>query len=131
MDIFEKGDYKVLPKDFEEKGIKSLEALTEFQEKFKTFDTDTTVNSIRDAIVANHLGYDLLNFDKHGFDAKSSKTGDFLEVKQCSISSKRWGGTWNDTNEEKALAFTKDKLYTVVAIWRGASNLWFMESTKD
>ena len=56
-------------------------------------------------MVANYLGYDLLNWDKHGFDAKKSKEDKFLEVKQCSFSSNSWGGTWNDTNEEKALAF--------------------------
>jgi len=90
------------------------------------YDTNTTINEIRDAIVANYLGFDLLNFDKHGFDAKHSKKNKFLEVKQCSIFSRRLGGTWNDTNEEKAKAFSDKRLYTAVGIWKGASDLQFI-----
>ena len=103
-----------------------MDVLSEFQEKYKIFDTDTTVNAIRDAIVANYLNFELLNFDKHGFDAKKINVEHFLEVKQCSLSSESWGGTWNDTNEEKALAFSDNRLFTVVAVWRGASDLQFM-----
>lgn len=125
MGIFNKGDYKPIPASFRTLGIISLQELTKFQEKFEIYDTDTTINSIRDAIVANYLGYDLLNFDKHGFDAKKSKTNEFLEIKQCSISSGRLGGTWNDTNEEKAKAFSDKRLFTAVAIWKGASDLQF------
>ena len=47
-------------------------------------------------------------------------------MKQCSIYSKRLGGTWNDTNEEKAKAFSDKRLFTAVGIWKGASNLQFM-----
>lgn len=126
MGIFNKGDYKPIPADFRTLGIVSLQELSKFQEKFEIYDTDTTINSIRDAIVANYLGYDLLNFDKHGFDAKKSKTNEFLEIKQCSISSGRLGGTWNDTNEEKAKAFSDKRLFTAVAIWKGASDLQFI-----
>jgi hypothetical protein len=36
------------------------------------------------------------------------------------------GCTWNDTNEEKVLAFSDDRLFTVVAAWKGASDLQFM-----
>ena len=126
MDIFSKGNYKPISSEFRISGIFALEELTKFQDKFDIHDTDTTINSIRDAIVANYLGYDLLNFDKHGFDAKNSKTNTFLEIKQCSLSSKKLGGTWNDTNEEKAMAFSDPKLFTVVAVWRGASDLQFM-----
>ncbi|WP_444548188.1 hypothetical protein [Candidatus Magnetomonas plexicatena] len=91
MTIFEKGDYKPVSADFRTLGILSLQELTKFQEKFKIYDTDTTINSIRDAIVANYMGFDLLNFDKHGFDAKKSHKDEFLEIKQCSISSGRLG----------------------------------------
>jgi hypothetical protein len=31
------------------------------------FDTDTTINSIRDTIIASYLGFDLVNIEKHGF----------------------------------------------------------------
>jgi hypothetical protein len=126
MNIFEKGSYKPIPAEFRTLGISSLEELSKFQNKFEIFDTDITINAIRDAIIANYLNFDLLNFDKHGFDAKKSKLNQFLEVKQCSFSSESWGGTWNDTNEEKALAFSDDRLFTVVAIWKGASDLQFM-----
>ena len=126
MNIFQKGDFQKVPPEFRTLGVASLEDLTKFQEKFEMYDTDTTINEIRDAIVSNYLGFDLLNRAKHGFDAKKSKKDEFLEVKQCSISSKRYGGTWNDTNEEKAKAFSDKRLFTVVAVWKGASDLQFM-----
>ncbi|HOV17248.1 MAG TPA: hypothetical protein PLF50_07145 [Candidatus Cloacimonadota bacterium] len=90
------------------------------------YDTDTTINLIRDAIVANYLDYDLINREKHGFDAKKRKGEHFLEVKQCSFTTKIWGGTWNDTNEEKAKAFSDPRLHTAIALWRGASDLQFI-----
>jgi hypothetical protein len=126
MEIFLKGDYRPIPPDYRTLGLLSLAELTKFQEKFDQFDTDTTVNSIRDSIVANYLGFDLLNFGKHGFDAKKSTVEQFLEIKQCSITAGRLGGTWNDTNPEKAQAFSDPRLFTVVAIWKGASDLQFM-----
>ncbi len=126
MDIFEKGDFRSVPVEFRTLGFHALSELYKFQEKFDIYDTDTTINSVRDAIIANYLGYDLLNWDKHGFDAKKSKVNEFLEVKQCSISSGTWGGTWNDTNEEKALAFSDKRLFTVVGVWKGAHDLQFM-----
>jgi len=126
MDIFQKGNYRPIPHSFKTKGIIALEELTKFQDEFQSYDTDTTINEIRDSIVGNYLGYDLLNFNKHGFDGKSSKTGKFLEVKQCSIFSKRLGGTWNDTNEEKAMTFSDERLFTAVGIWKGAADLQFI-----
>ena len=126
MDIFQKGDYKPIPNSFKTKGIIALEELTKFQDEFQSYDTDTTINEIRDSIVGNYLGYDLLNINKHGFDCKNSRTGKFLEVKQCSIFSKRLGGTWNDTNEEKAMAFSDERLFTAVGIWKGAADLQFI-----
>ena len=126
MDIFEKGNFQPLPTGFLAKGRAALEALSSFQTEFEIYDTDTTINAIRDGIIANYLDYDLLNMDKHGFDAKKSDKNEFLEVKQCSFSSKSWGGTWNDTNEEKAHAFSDERLFTVVAMWQGATDLAFM-----
>ena len=126
MNIFQKGDYRPIPNSFKTKGIIALEELTKFQNEFESYDTDTTINEIRDSIVGNYLDYDLLNFNKHGFDAKSSETNKFLEVKQCSIFSKRLGGTWNDTNEGKAKAFSDDRLFTAVGVWKGAADLQFI-----
>ncbi|WKN41170.1 hypothetical protein [Tunicatimonas pelagia] len=123
MDLFDKGNYKIPPDNFTTSGEKALDELTKFQEEFGEYDTDTTVNTIRDSIVARYLGYDLVNFDKHGFDARKSSDEHYLEVKQCSIHSTSWGGTWNDTNDEKALAFSDNRLYTAIALWRGASDL--------
>ncbi len=74
LTIFEKGDYKPVSVAFRTHGIAALEEISKFQEHFGIYDTDTTINSIRDAIIANYLGYDLLNMDKHGFDAKKSKS---------------------------------------------------------
>ncbi|WP_232501203.1 hypothetical protein [Candidatus Endomicrobiellum trichonymphae] len=44
--------------------MNALYELSKFQSKFEIYDTDTTINTIRDAIIANYLGYDLLNRDK-------------------------------------------------------------------
>ena len=126
MNIFQKGDFQKVPKEFRTLGVASLLDLNKFQDKFKMYDTDTTINEIRDSIVSNYLGFDLLNRAKHGFDSKKSNKEQFLEVKQCSISSKSYGGTWNDTSEEKAKAFSDKRLFTVVAVWKGASDLQFM-----
>jgi hypothetical protein len=126
MDIFEKGDFQPVPNGFLRKGRAALEELSSFQKEFGIYDTDTTINAIRDGIIAHYLDFDLLNMEKHGFDAKKSTKNEFLEVKQCSFSSKSWGGTWNDTNEEKARAFSDKRLFTVVAMWQGATNLAFM-----
>ncbi|MCA6085339.1 hypothetical protein [Candidatus Endomicrobiellum agilis] len=126
MTIFEKGNYQSVSAEFRSLGMCALEELSNFQNKFKIYDTDTTINTIRDAIIANYLGFDLLNTDKHGFDAKKRNESKFLEVKQCSISSHSWDGTWNDTNEEKALAFSDKRLFTVVGVWKGANDLQFM-----
>lgn len=126
MNIFTKGDFKPLSNEFKQLGFIALKQLSKFQNKFKIYDTDTTINSIRDTIIAGYFGFDLINTEKHGFDAKRSKTGEFLEVKQCGFTAKRWGGTWNDTNVEKAKAFSNPKLFTAVAIWKGASDLHFV-----
>jgi hypothetical protein len=124
--IFNKGNFEPIKEDFQSEGKTSLRHLSLFQEKFNTFDTDTTINAIRDSIIASYLGYDLINTEKHGFDAKKSKTGEFLEIKQCSITSGSWGGTWNDTNEEKAKAFGDPRVFTAVGVWRSAADLEFI-----
>jgi hypothetical protein len=126
MKIFEKGNFRPLSNEFKQLGLLALQRLSEFQEKFDIHDTDTTINSIRDTIVSSYLGFDFVNTEKRGFDAKRCKTEEFLEVKQCSLSAKRWGGTWNDTNIEKAKAFSDRRLFTAVAVWRGASDLQFI-----
>jgi hypothetical protein len=81
MTIFEKGNYQPVPVEFRSLGMCALEELSKFQNKFEIYDTDTTINAIRAPIIANYLGYDLLNIDKHGFDAKKENKNKFLEVK--------------------------------------------------
>lgn len=126
MSIFKKGNFRRPARNYIRMGRLALRRLSEFQNTFDIQDTDTTVNSIRDSIIAKHFHFDLVNMDKHGFDAKNSGTKEFLEVKQCSVSAKRWGGTWNDTNLEKAKAFSGRKLFTAVAVWKGADDLQFV-----
>ncbi len=77
MNIFEKGNYQEVLSSFRIKGLLALEELRKFQEEFNSYDTDTTINEIRDSIVGNYLGYDLLNTEKHGFDAKNLKRESF------------------------------------------------------
>ena len=124
--IFAKGDYQPISSTFRTQGLSLLNEISSFQNKFEIQDTDTAINAIRDSLIANYLGYDLLNMDKHGFDARKSKKEEFLEIKQCSFSSNSWGGVWNDTNEEKARAFSDERLFTAVALWKNASDLQFI-----
>lgn len=124
--IFKKGNFVKIDECFLTKGTDLLKKISSFQKEINNFNTDITINSIRDSIISNHLGYDLVKEGKHGFDAKKSNKEHFLEIKQCSESSKKWCGTWNDTNEEKALAFQTDKLFTAVGLWKGASDLVFI-----
>lgn len=126
LTIFEKGNFQPVSNEFKMEGISALQSLSNFQDKFEIFDTDTTINSIRDTIIASYLGYDLINTEKHGFDGKKSKTGEFLEIKQCSIVAGRWGGTWNDTSEDKAKAFSDKRVWTAIGIWKGAADLEFI-----
>ena len=126
MNIFDKGNFQPVNENFRTQGVLLLESIANFQMVHDSPDTDTTINQIRDCLTAHYLGYDLLNTEKHGFDAKKSTSNHFLEIKQCSISSKTLGGTWNDTSEDKALAFSDSRLFTVVAIWGTACDLLCM-----
>ncbi len=74
MNIFDKGKFNPITLELITGGIASLEELTKFQKYFQYYDTDTVINLIRDAC----LGFDLVNFEKHGFDAKKSNSDIFL-----------------------------------------------------
>ena len=50
MNIFQKGNYKPVPRSFRTKGLDALKTLTEFQREFDNYETDTTINEIRDSI---------------------------------------------------------------------------------
>ena len=123
MTLFEKGNFQPIDTDFLSQGMEALQPLKDFQDRKDLWDTDTVINEIRDAFVAQVLDYDLINKEKHGFDAKQSNTGIFLEIKNCSYSAKSFGGTWNDTTIEKARAFQTNRVFTALGIWRGATDL--------
>lgn len=126
MDYFQRGEFVPITNEFVSNGTYALNELSKFQQQFNLTDTDTTIGTLRDAIVADELGYSLINWGKHGFDAKHSTEDKFLEIKQCSITSKTWAGTWNDTTPEKATYFKDPRVYSVVAVWSSAINLEFM-----
>lgn len=129
--IFKKGNYVGINNDFITEAIKALQPLYAIQDKYDKHDTDTFINEIRDSLVGRYLGYDLINDHKHGFDGKKAATSQYLEVKQASFSSGSWGGTFNDTNLEKAEAFKDKKTFLVVAIWDGMTELLAMVYGQD
>lgn len=61
--------------------------------------------------------FELVNTQKHGFDAKKSHHENiYLEVKQASLSAKSWRMTFNDTSEEKAEAFMDKKMFLALSV---------------
>lgn len=126
MSLFDKGKFVPVSDQFRLEGIEVLQGLTKFQIAYNAPDTDTAINQIRDALISHYLGYDLMNIEKHGFDAKKSDKEEYLEIKQCSFSSGRLGGTWNDTSEEKARLFSDPRVFTAIAIWKHAADLQFI-----
>tara|TARA_Y100000996_G_scaffold211640_2_gene166259 strand:- start:124 stop:771 length:648 start_codon:yes stop_codon:yes gene_type:complete len=126
LPIFKKGNYVKIDDSFISETVKILQPLYEIQRKYDKQDTDTFINEVRDSLVGRYLGFELINELKHGFDGKKEDGDEYLEVKQTSFSSKTWGGTFNDTNLEKAEAFKDKKLYLVVAIWDGMTELLAM-----
>jgi len=126
LNIFKKGNYILMNAAFITDGVIALQQLSKVQLKYNKRDTDTVVNEIRDSIVSKYLGYELINVEKHGFDAKKLKSDEYLEVKQCSASSSSWGATFNDTNLEKAEAFKDTKLTLALAVWNDATDLLFI-----
>lgn len=127
--IFEKGTFVDFPDEFRREGLEVLQGITKFQIAYESPDTDTAINQIRDAMIGYYLGFEQLNTEKHGFDARrTNKSGnyEFLEIKQCSFTAKRLGGTWNDTSVDKARAFKDPRLFTAVAVWKYAADLQFI-----
>jgi len=126
LPIFKKGKYVKIDDSFISETVKILQPLYDIQEKYNKHDTDTFINEVRDSLVGRYLGFELINEQKHGFDGKKTETEEYLEVKQASFSSGTWGGTFNDTNLEKAEAFKDKKTHLVVAIWDGMTELLAM-----
>lgn len=130
MNLFEKGIWIKLTKDFVYDGIPVLENIENFQTKYKLQDVDTAINSIRDATIGYYLGAEEINIGKHGLDARYGDK--FLEIKQSVIINsnaniiKEPKATFNDTNIEKCMAFRTGKVFLVLAIWESATNLLAM-----
>lgn len=124
--LLEKGNFENLNLNFINDAIEALKPLLKIQKKYNKFDNDSIFNELKDSMVANSLGFDLINNSKHGFDAKNSKTEDVLEVKQTAISSTAWNVTFNDTTLEKANVFKSDKVFIAVGVWGDFSNLLFI-----
>lgn len=129
-DLFDKGYFQKIDRDFIAEGVEALEQLSKVQSKYNKTDTDTFINELRDSIIGEIMGYHEVNLYKHGFDCKSNK-GDFLEVKNASFSAKTWQATFNDTTYEKAEAFKSDRLYLALAIWDKAAELLFIVYGKN
>lgn len=126
LDLFNKGDYQPINKNFMAEGYEVLKEVQVVQERYNKTDTDTFINELRDSMVGYYLGFDLINIKKHGFDCKQSRKNYFLEVKECSFDAKSWNAVFNDTNLDKAEAFKDEKLFLALAVWKGASDLLFI-----
>lgn len=126
LELFKKGDYKPINRDFISEASHAIAPLINIQYKYKKLDNDSFFNELKDGMVASYLDFDLINTKKHGLDAKNSTQNTYLEVKQASFSTSSWGGTFNDTTYEKAEAFKDKKLFLAVAIWAGLSELQFI-----
>jgi hypothetical protein len=126
LSIFHKGNYQEINRNFILEANHAIQPLVAIQQKYGKLDNDTFFNELKDGMVGAYLGYDLVNTEKHGLDAKNAEHNHFLEVKQASFSAKSWGATFNDTTYEKAEAFKDGKLFLAVGVWAGISELLFI-----
>ncbi|MBZ7975352.1 hypothetical protein [Campylobacter sp. RM12637] len=127
LDIFNKGNFQNINKDFILDTLQIGYEMSKIQEKYNKTDIDTLLNEFHDSFTGIQLGYELVNIDKHGFDCKKSLYKDiFLEVKTASISSKAITATFNDTTYEKAKAFMDKKLFLALGVWKNMSELLFV-----
>jgi len=85
LNIFSKGDFQDIDGDFLSESIKALSPIQTIQKKYNKLDSDTFINEVRDSLVSRYLSFDLINIEKHGFDAKKDSCERFLEVKQVSF----------------------------------------------
>lgn len=124
------GKFEKINEDFQSEAFDVLELMEAIQKKYGKTDNDTIINEARDAMVAQILGYNYINIDKHGWDAKDD--GDeFLEVKQASISAGHICATFNDTSLEKADELGKDNITIALAVWSSLKNLLFIVYGKN
>ena len=126
LSLLNKGNFEKISDDFMKEGTEVLLKVKKVQEKYGKNDTDTFINELRDSIVGDYLGFDLVNTEKHGFDCKNTKNEKLLEVKAASYDASSWSATFNDTTLEKAEAFKDEKVFLALAIWKDASDLLFI-----
>lgn len=96
--------------------VDACTTLRQIQHDENEYDTDTLLNEYRDAIVATMCGFDLINDDKHGWDAANSN-GEYLEVKAVSSYCHSIKATFNDTTDEKCDRFAAPNNYLALAVW--------------
>ena len=119
-----KGSFSEIDEGYLSDGLHLLETIAQFQKKHNQHDNDTTIGTLRDCIVAKALGFNRINTLKHGFDAMD-EFGAVLEIKNCSTSSKRLVGAWNDTSLEKAEIFKDENVYIAISVWGKDTHLPF------
>lgn len=119
------GKFEKINESFMEETFKAFEILEAIQRKYGKTDNDTVINEARDAKVAQVLGYDDINTDKHGWDAKND-SDKFLEVKQASATASHIGATFNDTTEEKAEELGSENITIALAVWSSLRSLQFV-----
>jgi hypothetical protein len=130
LELFNKGEFKKIDREFIREGSQALIELSKVQQKFGKTDTDTFINELRDSMVGEIMGYHEVNINKHGFDCQST-SGEFLEVKNASFSAQSWQATFNDTTYEKAEAFKSEILFLALAVWDKAADLLFIVYGKN
>lgn len=124
------GKFERINENFLSETFDVFALLETIQKKYGKTDNDTIINEARDAKVAQVLGYNNINTDKHGWDAKAD-TEEFLEVKQASISSHSIGATFNDTTIEKTEEISKGNVTIVLAVWSSLKDLLFVVYGKN
>jgi hypothetical protein len=124
------GKFERINENFLNETFDVFELLEGIQKKYGKTDNDTVINEVRDAKVAQVLGYNNINIDKHGWDAKAD-TEEFLEVKQASISSHSIGATFNDTTIEKTEEISKGNVTIALAVWSSLKDLLFVVYGKN
>lgn len=124
------GKFEKINEGFQNEAFDVLGLMETIQKKYGKTDNDTIINEARDAKVAQVLGYNYINTDKHGWDAKDDGE-EFLEVKQASASAGHICATFNDTSLEKADELGKDNITIALAVWSSLKNLLFVVYGKN
>ena len=84
LSLFNKGKYKEIDRVYISRVQNAMFKVMELQEEYEKYDNDSFLNEMKDSMVGMYLGYDFVNTDKHGFDAKRKnyEYDEWLEVKK-------------------------------------------------